>query len=85
MTTDNTTAPSCVFNNLRYLGNNKKEVFCIKTCPNFYEIYNDRDKLNNCLVLHIHKDLSDTLDFVSVANKFIINDEGKGFFLVRIL
>ena len=37
-------------------------------------------KFNNCLLLNIHKDLSDTLDLVSVAKIFLNNDKRKNIF-----
>ena len=35
----------CIFNNPSYLRNIRKDLFCIKTYPNFYEIDNDRDEV----------------------------------------
>ena len=33
-------------------------------------------RLNNCLLLHIHKDLTDSIDLISVAKEFIgLTDE----------
>ena len=37
-------------------------------------------RLNNCLLLHIHKELTDTLDIFTVAKEFINNDERVKFF-----
>ncbi len=37
-------------------------------------------RLNNCLLLHIHKDLTDSLEIVSVAREFVNNDEHNKYF-----
>lgn len=38
-------------------------------------------RLNNCLLLHVHKDLTDSLDLVAVATEFIsMYDERKKYF-----
>ena len=37
-------------------------------------------RLNNCLLLHIHKNLTDSLDLTSVAMEFINNEEGTNIF-----
>ena len=39
-------------------------------------------RLNNCLLLHVHKNLTDELDLILilVAKQFIHNDERKKFF-----
>ena len=39
-------------------------------------------RLNNYPLLHIHKNLSDTLDLVSVAKKIISNNERETFFFL---
>ena len=45
-------------------------------------------RLNNCLLLHVHKDLTDKLNLVEVANEFIsVNSDRKkyfGFFNVNV-
>ena len=38
-------------------------------------------RLNNCLLLHIHMDLTNSLDLTSVAMEFINNEERTKFFL----
>ena len=38
-------------------------------------------RLNNCLLLHVHKELTDSLDLVAVASEFVsLYDERKKFF-----
>lgn len=37
-------------------------------------------RLNNCLLLHVHKDLTDCLDLAMAAQEFINNDERSKFF-----
>ena len=38
-------------------------------------------RLNNCALLHIHKDLTDSLDLVAVAKTFLsLNDERMHYF-----
>ena len=36
--------------------------------------------LNNCLLLYVHKDLTDNLDMTLVAKDFICNDERRNYF-----
>ena len=38
-------------------------------------------RLNNCMLLHIHKDLTDKIDEIDIAKEFVsINTERKVFF-----
>ena len=38
-------------------------------------------RLNNCLLLHVHKDITDSLDLISIASEFVCaNDERKKYF-----
>ena len=38
-------------------------------------------RLNNCLLLHIHKELTDDLNLTDIADEFIIkHDEHKKYF-----
>ena len=38
-------------------------------------------RLNNCLLLHIHKDLTDSLELASIAREFVFKyDERKKYF-----
>ena len=39
------------------------------------------ERLNNCLLLHVHKDITDALDYVEIAKNFIdVNPERKKYF-----
>ena len=42
-------------------------------------------QLNNCLLLYVHKNLTDGLDMTLVAKDFICNDERHKFFLVNLI
>ena len=45
-------------------------------CSSMFE-----QRLNNCLLLHIHKDLTDSCDMEKVAKDFIaVNTEGRNYF-----
>ena len=38
-------------------------------------------QLNNCLVLHVHKCITDEYDLVEIAKKFVmVNDERRKYF-----
>ena len=38
-------------------------------------------RLNNCLLLHVHKDLTESLDLVSIAQEFVLKyDDRKKYF-----
>ena len=32
-------------------------------------------RLNNCMVLHVHKDLTDDLDLAEIGNRFVAGSE----------
>jgi len=38
-------------------------------------------RLNNCMILHIHKDLTDRMDLIHIAKEFVaVNEERRKFF-----
>ena len=38
-------------------------------------------RLNHCLLLHVHKELTDSLDLISIAKEFVgLHDERKKYF-----
>jgi len=44
------------------------------TSEDLYSDNNDADGLNNLMTLHVHKDMSDTLDAREIAREFVLRE-----------
>ena len=63
----------------------KTKLFRFEAIANISKIDHDREKIENCFLLHVHKDITDAIDLVEVAKDFIAcNDEKAGHILERL-
>ena len=43
-----------------------------------------QERLNNLMILHAHKEITDSLDLDAIANEFIVNSEHRQNYLVPL-
>ena len=63
---------------------NEASVVCEEFRISLLEIYYEQERLNNLMILHVHRDLTDTLNLEVVSRDFVSLNEFSAEFVWRL-